>query len=64
MLVTAHCRRAEGGEPPVSSCAARCARRRAHGRRARRTAHAGRAAAALGAAASCGVVWGARAGAR
>eukprot|EP00966_Prymnesium_polylepis_P090365 2092815-Prymnesium_polylepis.1 len=44
--------RTEGGEPPARFCAARCARWRAHGRRARCTARAGQAAAARGAAAS------------
>ena len=39
-------RRTEDGEPPARSRATRCARRRAHGRRARRTTRAGRAAAA------------------
>ena len=38
-------RRADGGEPPARSCAARCARRRAHCRRAQRRACAFRAAA-------------------
>ena len=56
MLLTAHGRRAEGGEPPARSCASRCARRHAHGRRAQRTARTRRAAAAR-----CGcfvVAWG------
>ena len=38
-------RRADCGEPPAPSCAARCARRRAHCRRAQRMACAFRAAA-------------------